>query len=121
MNEHLRKPASPVFHGLLAFQRLLVAVTDSVDAGLMLAHMWYWKDQVRDANGWFCKTHYQWFHETGLSRRCQDAARLILRSRGLIEERRSGIPARLYFRVNTEAVNTAVARMSRPTRWANEG
>ena len=56
------------------------------------------------ADGWFIRSQEQWTQETGLSRWEQETARRALRRSGLLEERRVGMPAKLWFRVRPDAV-----------------
>ena len=95
------------------FHRCLVPVTGSVTAALMLSQA------IRDtedldplAGGWFSKSQEQWAEATGLSRWEQETARRALRQAGLIEERRIGMPARLWYRVCEGPVFDALQRQA---------
>ena len=94
-----------VFDLPVSFQRCLVPITGGVTAALMLSQA-IWTSQASDpaANGWFSKSQDQWTDETGLSRWEQETARRALRSAGFVEERRVGMPSKLWFRVRPEAV-----------------
>lgn len=89
----------------VSFHRCLVPITGGVTSALMLSQV-IWTSQVIDstANGWFSKSQDQWRDETGLSRWEQETARRALRSAGFLEERRVGMPAKLWFRVRPELV-----------------
>lgn len=50
-----------------------------------------------------------WEWSTGLHRREQQCARKILKASGLLDERRQGIPARLFFLVNLSATEKLIA------------
>jgi hypothetical protein len=94
---------SPIFYFLdrpIAFHRALVPVAGSVTAALLLCQAIYWSKRTRDSTGWFYKTQTEWEEETGMSRWEQEGARKLLRQRSLLEEKRAGTPAKLYFRVN---------------------
>ena len=99
-----------VFDAPVSFHRCLVPITGGVTAALMLSQA-IWTTQALEphADGWFLKSQEQWCAETGLSRWEQEGARRALRRAGLLEERRSGMPARLWFRVRAEAVWSALA------------
>jgi hypothetical protein len=104
-----RAAALPVIWSLLgrhiAFHRRLVDLTDSVKAALLLSQSIYWTRRGRDvaqSDGWFHKTTEQWAWETGLSPREQSGARDALKALAIVEERRLGVPARVYFRLNLE-------------------
>ena len=98
-----------VFDAPVSFHRCLVPVTGGVTAALMLSQA-IWTTQALDgeADGWFLKSQEQWTIETGLSRWEQEGARRALRRAGLLEERRTGMPARLWFRVRSAAVWAAL-------------
>jgi hypothetical protein len=88
-----------------SFHRCLVPITGGVTSALMLSQA-IWITQALDptADGWFIRSQEQWTLEMGLSRWEQETARRALRRSGLLEERRVGIPAKLWFRVSPEAV-----------------
>lgn len=93
----------------IAFHRCFVEITGSVNAALMLSQAWYWSLRTKDDDGWFWKTHGEWTEETGMSRREQDTARKRLRQLGLIDEKLSGVPATVHFRVCHDTVQTRLA------------
>lgn len=107
-----------VFDTPVSFHRCLVPVTGGVTAALMLSQaIWTTQALDADADGWFLKSQEQWCAETGLSRWEQETARRALRRAGLMEERRMGMPARLWFRVCPSAVWRALrGQAARPFR-----
>lgn len=94
-----------VFDQPVSFHRCLVPVTGGVTSALLLSQA-IWTAQAIDptAFGWFCKSQHQWTEETGLSRWEQETARRALRKVGFLEERRVGMPAKLWFRVRVDIV-----------------
>ena len=98
-----------VFDIPVSFHRCLVPVAGGVTSALMLSQA-IWTAQALDASagGWFIRSQEQWTQETGLSRWEQETARRALRRAGLLEERRLGMPAKLWFRVCPEAVLRAL-------------
>ncbi len=89
-----------LFEPPITLHRCLVPLTGSVTAALMLSQaIRATEDLDSEARGWFTRSQEQWSEETGLTRWEQETARRILRSAGLMEEQRSGMPARLWFRV----------------------
>lgn len=98
-----------VFDLPVSFHRCLVPITGGVTSALMLSQA-IWTSQAIDgaANGWFSKSQSEWSDETGLSRWEQETARRALRSAGFVEERRVGMPAKLWFRVRPDAVLRAL-------------
>ena len=89
----------------VSFHRCLVPITGSVTAALLLSQA-ICSAQEGDPtlNGWFRKSQDEWGEETGLSRCEQETARRLLREAGFLEERRSGMPAKLWYRVCPERV-----------------
>lgn len=94
-----------IFDLPVSFHRCLVPVTGGVTAALMLSQAIWTTQALEDsADGWFTRSQDQWREETGLSRWEQETARRALRSAGFLEERRDGMPAKLWYRVRPEAV-----------------
>jgi hypothetical protein len=91
-----------LFDRPIAYHRCFVTITGSVTASVMLSQAFYWSKRTTIAGGWFWKTQEQWNDETGLSRYEQESARKNLRDLGIFEEKKKGIPAKLYFRLDTE-------------------
>ena len=106
-----------VFDIPVSFHRCLVPITGGVTSALMLSQaIWITQALDPEADGWFIRSQEQWTLETGLSRWEQETARRALRRSGLIEERRAGIPAKLWFRVCPEAVWRALRTHAETTR-----
>ena len=94
-----------VFDLPVTFHRCLVPITGGVTAALMLSQaIWTAQTIEGHSDAWFSKSRDQWTEETGLSRWEQETARRALRTAGFLEERRIGVPAKLWFRVRPEAV-----------------
>ena len=100
----------------IAFHRWLVKPCGSINAALMLSQALYWTKRLPpDRDGWFWKTIEEWEDETGLTRREQEGARALLKQRNLLEEKLSGVPARLSFRaVQTSLHETAKLDCTKP-------
>ena len=98
-----------VFDIPVSFHRCLVPVTGGVASALMLSQaIWTTQALEPSAGGWFIRSQEQWTEETGLSRWEQETARRALRRAGLLEERRVGMPAKLWYRVCPQAVLRAL-------------
>jgi hypothetical protein len=94
-----------VFDLPVSFHRCLVPISGGVTAALMLSQaIWTTQEIDAAANGWFSKSRDQWTEDTGLSRWEQATARRALRSAGFLEERRLGMPSKLWYRVRPERV-----------------
>jgi hypothetical protein len=81
-------------------------------AALLLSQAIYWLKhgtEIEAQGGWFSKTAEQWEIETGLSRREVDTARRRLREIGLLEEKKIGLPAMPYYRINVERLGELLA------------
>ncbi len=99
----------------IAFHRIFVDLPAGdkrlgVLGALMLSQALYWTARTEDPEGWFWKTAEEWQQETGMTRREQETARKRLRATGFWHEERRGLPAKLYFRVNLEALARALEK-----------
>lgn len=92
----------------IAFQRVFVALGAGITGALLLSQAVYWSRRSGDDTGWFFKTQIEWEEETGLTRREQEGARSRLQSMGLLREERRGIPAKMFYRVDFEALQTSL-------------
>ncbi len=88
----------------IAYHRVFAEIGGSVTAGVFLSQAVYWSQRTKDSDGWFWKTQKEWFEETYLKRREQEAARRELRAIGVLEEKKKGTPAKLYFKINLETL-----------------
>jgi len=94
-----------VFEPPISFHRCLVPVASGVAGALLLSEaIWSSQELPPAYEGWFTKTQDEWQRATGLSRWEQETARRLLREAGLLEERRLGLPAKLWFRVRADRV-----------------
>ena len=107
----LQEELNLVLNQTIAFHKEFVDIGGSTNAGLMLSQAYYWSDRTKDPNGWFYKTKKEWEEETGLSRYEQENARKKLVNEGLLEETRRGIPAKMYFKVDKEAILAAIKQL----------
>jgi len=69
---------------------------------------------------WWCRTQAEWERETGLTRREQETARRKLKAHGLLEERKSGVPAKLYFRLNLKTLARRIEESAKPAHQNGE-
>jgi hypothetical protein len=98
----------------IAYHRVLASVGGGATAGLFLSQCWYWTIRTTDRDMWSCRTQAEWERETGLTRREQETARKKLKARGLLEERKSGVPAKLYFRLNLKMLARLIEQSAKP-------
>jgi len=86
----------------IAFNRDFARLGIGVTGALMLSQAVYWSKRTGTAGGWFYKTQTQWEEETALSRYEQETARRRLKKLGILEEKKQGIPCKVFYRVNAE-------------------
>jgi hypothetical protein len=102
----------------IAFHRIFVTLAGSFTAAGMLSQALYWtRIKLRDqpaSDGWFYKTQAEWEEETGLTRSEQETARKHLRKTPFWGEARRGIPAKLYFRVDLDALERVLLQQPAP-------
>jgi hypothetical protein len=88
----------------IAYHPVIAKAVKSVTAGVFLSQFLYWTPRTKDPDGWIYKTQADIYEETALTRREQETARRILMDKGVLEEKKKGVPCRLYFRVNMAAL-----------------
>lgn len=83
---------------------VLASLTGSIKAALMLGHALYWSRtwlaEHPERDGWFWKIAPEWNEATGLTVDEQKSARAVLTGMRLLQEKKKGMPATLYFRVD---------------------
>src|SRR5215208_85961 len=90
-------------------------------AGICIRQLVYWTGKQHDPEGWIYKTQGELEEETGLSRHHQEKARNILLSQGVLREDRRGLPRRLWFWVDLEALlNVMKTPHSTLNQWARK-
>lgn len=109
MNQQIAR----LFDRPIAFHPILARLTGSVTAALMLSQAIYWANRT-DESGYFYKSQQEWQSETALSRSEQETARKNLRQFDFWIEERRGVPARLYYRVDFEALSSAILHANSP-------
>ncbi|PNG32216.1 hypothetical protein A1395_22170 [Pseudomonas protegens] len=88
----------------IAFQRAFVTLGVGITGALMLSQAIYWSNRTDDQDGWFYKTMEEWEAETGMTRSEQESARKKLVKVGALQEMKKGVPCRLFYRVNIDAI-----------------
>lgn len=96
----------------VAFQPILGRICGSATAGLMLSQAVYWSERAKMPDGWFFKTIEEWQQEICLSRHEQDTARRKLRALGFWKEKRMGVPCRVHYRVDLEALAACISQFA---------
>ncbi len=104
----------------IAFHRVFVNLGAGVTGAVMLSQAIYWSRRTGE-DGWFYKTQADWEDETGLTRREQETARRKLIAAGVLQEERRGVPAKLFFRVDRDALSAALGVQTSMAESANLG
>lgn len=102
MSRHRNIAAEILGERPIAYYPSLAKRLGSVKASVLLGQLLYWTPRADDPAGWIHKSREEIFEEIGLSRSEQETARKVLRTTGLVDEKRQGVPPRLHFRVNQE-------------------
>lgn len=95
----------------VVYRPVLTQLVGGVKASLMLSQAMYWQQKVSlkrpigcPGSGWWYHTMGDWFNETALTKNEQLSARKLLRGMAFWNERRAGIPARMWFFVDLEVL-----------------
>ncbi len=94
----------------VAFQTIYAKIAGSVAYGVLLSQFCYWSSNSKDH--WFEKTRDEIAEHTCLSRYEQEAGRKKLRELGILEEKKRGIPARAYYKINFHALLQKIGELS---------
>lgn len=89
----------------VAYHPVLAKVFGGIEAGIFLSKMLVWN---KTDGEWIARTQAELETETGLSRRNQETARRKLREAGIIEDRLMGVPATVHYRLDIEAIASAL-------------
>jgi hypothetical protein len=111
---HKASPFLDLLDRPIAFHRIFATLAGSATAGLMLSQAFYWSRRTKDSGGWFYKTQAEWEEETALGRSEQETARKRLRRTSFWQEKRCGLPAKLYFRIDLAELERAVFQQPVP-------
>ena len=99
-----------------AFSRL---AGGSAAAGVFLSQALYWQLRIPEKRppgcpgpDWFWKSGRDWEEETALSRQQQETARAKLVQLGVLREKRCGVPARMFFKVDMDKLEELLKKQS---------
>lgn len=84
----------------------------NANAGIFLSNFYYWEGKQEDPDGWIHKTQREIERETGLNRYGQESARKILKQLFLMQEQRKGVPAKLHFLFDWDAVDQLIVNFA---------
>ena len=94
----------------VAYYPSMAHALGNVKAALLACQFLYWEGKQEDPDGWIYKTQADIQRETGLTRTEQENARRTLRKAGILEEKRKGTPARLFFRFDWDAFDQVLTQ-----------
>jgi len=86
----------------IAYHVVLAQAVGSVNAGVFLSQLLYWTPRAHDKDGWIYKTQDDIYQETALTRREQESSRRRLTQAKVLQEKKAGVPSRLFFRVDMD-------------------
>jgi hypothetical protein len=87
----------------VAYHPILAKLTGSISAAVMLSQGMYWQTKAEENNQeWFWVTADGWNDQCGLTQNMQETAREILRRTDFWFEKRAGLPAKLYYRIDAD-------------------
>lgn len=109
-----RKLFNALFSRPIAFHRIFAEITGNVTTGLFLSQLFYWHDKGSDLDGWIYKTYAEWKEETTMTRREIDLARKILKSMKILQEKKEGVPAKLFYRIDIDTLSEAIKGTIKP-------
>lgn len=88
----------------VAFRPQLARLLGRINAALFFQQIAFWSNTKLDSESgygaWIYKTQAELESETAMTRYEQESARKLLRRKGVLEEKLSGIPARLHYRIH---------------------
>ena len=104
--------------GTVSYQAIFAKALKNVPAAVFLSQAYFWQenamykkaDEHREFEGleYFTKTAIDWYDATGLSDEQQKTARDRLIGVGILTEVKAGIPARLFYRIEIDAIVSVV-------------
>jgi len=90
----------------IAYHPVLAKALGGVKQAIFVSQLLYWTDKGVRPDGFIWKTQEEWYDETGLSPAEQRTARKHLVKAGILQEKLMSIPARLYYRLDTDTLLT---------------
>lgn len=95
--------------GTFVSSRMVQALNGNGNAAIFLSQLMKWCKWKADDDGWFFRTREQMEKQSGLSDGAQRTAEKTLKSLGLIETDRRGMPAKKHYRLNIQCILSVLA------------
>ena len=108
----------------VTIHRVFIEICGSLNAAAILTDLGYIEREDRERRDWLEVSQTDWEVRLGLSAKEQLTARKLLLARSFIEEMRTGMPPRLFFRIQWAAINRAMQKAAaarvaaRSIRWS---
>lgn len=109
----------------VAYRVIFAKAIGNVQAAIMLSQGFFWQEnatfkEITEFEGkpYFQKTAEQWYDATGLTEEQQKTARKHLGQIGMMNERRAGIPALLYYNIDFEVTVAVIYRYKKEGKKA---
>ena len=103
--------------GTVSFHAVFAKALGSVTAALFLSQAYFWQQKARfsktktvEEKPFFERTAEAWYEDTGLTTDQQVAARQRLKRLGILEEKKMGLPAKLYYHVCLDTLVSVIYR-----------
>lgn len=84
----------------IAYKPIIAKALGSVNAGLFVSQLYYWKNKGSSEDGWIYKTRNDLFNELGLTRQRQESARKRAMEMKITSEIIRGIPPKVHFKID---------------------
>lgn len=94
----------------IAFHRIFGLIAGGTTEGVFLSQLYYWSQRTTLPDGWFYKTFDEWHEETLMTRREVETARKRLVAMGILQEKKEGLPCKLYYRLCHEKLAEAIEK-----------
>lgn len=94
---------------IIAFRPEMAKVAGDIVTGLWLSQALFWQARTTDEEGWWSRTQADFEAETMISTKQHARCRKALKSLGVLEEKREGLPARLSYRLDLEVLDALLA------------
>lgn len=99
----------------ITYYPIIAKALGSVKTGIFVSNFLFWDGKQKDNEGWIFKKQVEITDETGLSRTEQENARKRLVQLEILEQKKKGIPPKLYYRFNWKTLDNVIMN------YINEG